>query len=57
LGEQAFLREIDSIIAKLANINSADFLNSKNYFNQNILRNDLNEKEILIKTFLKELVY
>jgi len=57
LGEQAFLREIDSIIAKLANIDSVDFLNSKNYFNQNILRNDLNEKEILIKTFLKELVY
>uniref|UniRef100_A0A1I8BH69 DNA-directed RNA polymerase subunit n=1 Tax=Meloidogyne hapla TaxID=6305 RepID=A0A1I8BH69_MELHA len=56
LGEQAFLREIDSIIAKLANIDSVDCLHSKNYFNQNILRNDLYEKEILIKTYLKELL-
>lgn len=56
LGENSFLLEIDQIIAKLANIDSVDTLRSRHFSTQNLLRNDLFETEILIKTFLKELV-
>ncbi|KAF7635359.1 DNA-directed RNA polymerase subunit [Meloidogyne graminicola] len=56
LGENSFLLEIDQIIAKLANIDSVDTLRSRHFSTQNLLRNDLFETEILIKTFLKELL-